>query len=89
MKRRDNLGPQYIQWHGKKANDAEWTEESRLVAFSLSGSDGGLYIAFNSSHLPTAVELPYWHGRQWQPLIDTGKVSIAALDSGGLIQEVI
>ena len=44
------------------------------MAFTLSNPSGGLYIAFNSSHLPTVVQLPFWQGRVWQPLADTGKV---------------
>jgi isoamylase len=54
---------------------ADWSEESRLVAWTLAdGAGGGLYIAFNASHRPTTLELPHWHGRSWQLVSDTGKV---------------
>ena len=74
LRQRDFVGPAAIQWHGVQAGSTDWSEASRLVAFTLSGPSGGLYIAFNSSHLPTTVQLPDWYGRQWQPLVDTGKV---------------
>ena len=74
LRQRDFVGPASIQWHGVKAGSPDWSEASRLVAFTLSGLSGGLYIAFNSSHLPITVQLPDWYGRQWQPLVDTGKV---------------
>ncbi len=65
-----------IQWHGVKPGDPDWSEASRMVAFSLRNhkTGGGLYIAFNTSHLPTTLELPHWHGRVWQIVMDTGKV---------------
>lgn len=54
----------------------DWTDTSRLVAFTLSdGAGGGLYVAFNTSHLPRLLKLPLWGGRVWQPLVDTSKVS--------------
>ena len=36
--------------------------------------DGGLYIAFNTSHRPAVVDLPQWAGRRWQLYADSGKV---------------
>jgi len=68
------LGAGQIEWHGTLAGKPDWSETSRLVAFSLSGPTGGLYIAFNSHHLPTTVQLPDWYGNQWRLLVDTGKV---------------
>lgn len=65
-----------IAWHGMQPGAADWSEESRLVAWTLAdGAGGGLYIAFNASHRPTTLELPHWHGRSWQLVSDTGKVS--------------
>ncbi|EFJ40420.1 1,4-alpha-glucan branching enzyme II, isoamylase, partial [Volvox carteri f. nagariensis] len=54
----------------------DWSETSRLVAFTLSdGKGGGLYVAFNTSHMPRLLKLPNWAGRLWQPLLDTSKVA--------------
>ncbi|KXZ41687.1 hypothetical protein GPECTOR_320g28 [Gonium pectorale] len=54
----------------------DWSETSRLVAFTLTdGAGGGIYVAFNTSHLPRLLKLPVWGGRVWQPLVDTGKVA--------------
>lgn len=64
-----------MQWHGIVAGTPDWSETSRVVAFSLGSADGGLYVAFNSGHTPVTLELPDWHGRQWRPVVDTGKVS--------------
>ena len=75
FKQQGYLGPGSIQWHGQQAGSPDWSETSQLVAFSLSGQDGGLYVAFNSSHLPVTAGLPDWPGRQWKPLLDTSKVS--------------
>lgn len=56
-------------------NTPDWTDTSRLVAFTLhDGKGGGLYVAFNTSHLPKLLQLPKWGGRVWQPLVDTSKV---------------
>ena len=74
LRQRHQLGPGSIQWHGEKAGSPDWSEDSQVVAFSLSGKNGGLYIAFNSSHEAATVQLPHWHARQWRPIIDTGKV---------------
>ncbi len=58
----------------------DWTDTSRLVAFTLSdGAGGGLYVAFNTSHLPRLLKLPVWGGRVWQPLVDTSKVGAWAV----------
>lgn len=34
-----------------------------------------MYVAFNTSHTPKVVELPNWHGRAWQLVADTGKLT--------------
>ena len=74
------MGPESLQWHGTRAGTPDWSEESRLVAFSLSSPSGGLYIAFNSGHLAANVELPHWHGRQWRPLLDSSKVNVCQME---------
>lgn len=64
-----------MTWHGQMPHQAEWTEETRLVAFSVSSTgQGGLYCAFNTSHRAQTVTLPHWPGLVWQPLMDSGKV---------------
>ena len=69
----DNGG---MTWHGQVPHEAEWTEETRLVAFTVSSpSQGGLYCAFNTSHKAQTVILPDWPGLMWQPVMDTGKVT--------------
>lgn len=65
-----------VQWHGVEPNLPDWTEASRFLGYTLSnGQGGGLYIAFNSSHLAQVVQLPNWHGRVWQLIVDTSKVA--------------
>lgn len=73
MRQSEYVGAGSIQWHGVQADKPDWSETSRLVAFTLSSSNGGLYVAFNSGHLPTTVQFPDWPGRQWRLLIDTSK----------------
>eukprot|EP00955_Chlamydomonas_euryale_P084810 364007-Chlamydomonas_euryale.AAC.7 len=34
---------------------------------------GGLYVAYNTSHLPVVVTLPRWGGLIWQQLVDTSR----------------
>ena len=64
-----------MTWHGAMPHQAEWSDETRLVAFTISSaSQGGLYCAFNTSHKPQTVTLPHWPGLVWQPVMDTGKV---------------
>lgn len=64
-----------MTWHGAMPGEADWTEDTRLVAFTVSSpSQGGLYCAFNTSHRPQTVVLPHWPGLVWQAVMDTGKV---------------
>jgi isoamylase len=67
-----------VEWHGVAPNEPDWAETSRFLALTLrkaGAAPGGLYVAFNSGHLPQMVELPRWEGRAWQPLVDTGKAA--------------
>lgn len=67
-----------IQWHGEMPNQPDWSDTSRLVAYTLSdGKGGGLYVAFNTAHMHRLLNLPRWGGRVWLPLVDTGKVAPA------------
>jgi len=65
-----------VQWHGEFPNTPDWTESSRLVAFTLSdGLGGGIFVAFNTAHTPKVLSLPRWGGRVWRQLVDTSKVA--------------
>ena len=56
-----------IQWHGIQPYEPDWSETSRLVAFTLTDHKGsGLYVAFNTSHQPRLLGLPRWSGLVWQ-----------------------
>ncbi|GIL94491.1 hypothetical protein Vretimale_670, partial [Volvox reticuliferus] len=64
------------KWEVNLPNQPDWSDTSRLVAFTLSdGKGGSLYVAFNTSHMPRLLRLPAWAGRVWQPLVDTSKVA--------------
>jgi len=75
-----------IQWHGRKAFEPDWSEENRLVAFTLTPcasnksqsledmSTSQLYIAFNTSHKTEIVELPLpLNEGHWERILDTAK----------------
>ena len=67
-----------ITWHGLVPGQPDWSEGSRFLALTVHhrrGGHGGLYVAFNTGHLPQLVQLPRWEGQSWQPLVDTGKVA--------------
>ena len=67
-----------VQWHGVIPEEPDWTETSRFLALTFrkpGAAAGGLYIAFNTSHVAQMVELPKWEGRIWQPVVDTGKAA--------------
>jgi len=67
---------QEVQWHGVEPHKPDWSETSRLVAFTITHPEAnGLYVAFNTSHKPLALSLPKWEGRVWCPLIDSSKVA--------------
>lgn len=69
------LGSDRLQWHGNLPDQPDWSDQSRLVAFSVHDPTRttGLYVVFNSAHTPTVVQLPKWEGFQWRPLVDTAK----------------
>ena len=62
-----------IAWHGVQPNQPDWSETSRLVAFTLNAADSPpLFIAFNASHVPAMLTLPdAGPGRRWKLLMDT------------------
>lgn len=66
-----------IEWHGVDPGEPDWSESSRFLGFTLkstsSSRGGGLYVAFNTGHLPVVVGLPKLHRHVWEPIVDTGK----------------
>jgi isoamylase len=64
-----------IKWHGVKASDPDWSDSSRLVAFSIVGErkSDDLYVAFNSGHAQVTVELPEIDSGYWDITADTSK----------------
>ncbi|XP_015955251.1 isoamylase 1, chloroplastic [Arachis duranensis] len=63
-----------LQWHGHSPGMPDWSETSRFVAFTMVDSvKGEIYIAFNMSHLPSAITLPERPGYRWEPFVDTSK----------------
>jgi hypothetical protein len=69
LRRKTYVNDNDVQWHGEAAFKPDWSDSSRLVAYTLKKAApavGGLYVAFNSGHTPKVVELPHWHGRAWK-----------------------
>lgn len=69
LRRKTYVNDNDVQWHGEAAFKPDWSDSSRLVAYTLKKAApavGGLYVAFNSGHTPKVVELPNWHGRAWK-----------------------
>jgi isoamylase len=65
-----------VQWHGLEPHKPDWADTSRFLAYSLAKpGGGGLYVAFNTSHLAQVVALPRWPGRVWQLVVDTSRVA--------------
>jgi isoamylase len=55
LRRSSWINDSEVQWHGTEPAKPDWTEASRFLAYTLGKpGGGGLYIAFNSSHLPQA-----------------------------------
>jgi isoamylase len=75
------LGSSDISWHGTQAWNADWSAESRLLAFMLDGryarggqqSDDSIYVAMSSHWEPLVVELPVPPaGGSWHVFANTG-----------------
>ena len=64
-----------ISWHGERAWEPDWSEESRLLAVMRSGSsdDDVVYIAMNAHWEAHDLSLPALPGgRTWHVFADTG-----------------
>jgi glycogen operon protein len=67
-----------ITWHGTRLGQPDWSENSRVLAFSLGHVDGGdyLHVMLNSYWDSLPFELPPLKGKErWSRIVDT------ALDS--------
>jgi glycogen operon protein len=76
----DGAGHPDISWHGVRAFQPDWGDDSRLVACLINGaaSDDSedLYLAFNASLYNHVVEIPPApNGGNWRAIIDTSKPS--------------
>ncbi len=67
-----------IEWHSDKVGKPDWTEQSRILAFTIGGplkKDGlrkaDIYIAFNSDEKVVKFNLPRIQGRSWRKIVDT------------------
>lgn len=72
------LDGQKIQWHGVQSHAPDWSDESRLVAFTLHDGAGEaqFYVAFNSGHEAKTLTLPSLSGGgAWDVLCDTSKAA--------------
>ncbi len=65
-----------ISWHGTKAYEADWSYDSRVLAFmvdEVAGRSGSqIYVAFNSHYEDLDFELPEIDGKKWFRVVDTG-----------------
>ncbi|TDT71576.1 glycogen operon protein [Hypnocyclicus thermotrophus] len=68
-----------ITWHGTKLNKPDWSQDSRTLAFMISGedfsddspNDNDIYVALNSYWEPLWFELPKLEGKKWYRVVDT------------------
>jgi len=76
FRQRSFLDGEKVQWHGVKPFEPDWSETSRIVAFTLQDGKSSevLYVAFNSGHKVELLELPELDdGGVWDILVDTSK----------------
>ncbi|HUY88016.1 MAG TPA: glycogen debranching protein GlgX [Pirellulales bacterium] len=63
-----------VNWHGAKIGDADWTGQSRNLAFQMHGwhSQPDLYVMFNAHWEWQKFHLPAHEGQwRWRRLVDT------------------
>ncbi len=65
-----------ISWHGTKPYKADWSHESRVLAFMVDEgreeNSSQIYVAFNSHYEDLEFELPEVQGKKWFRVVDTG-----------------
>jgi len=64
------LGNEDIEWHGAQPYQPNWSDSSRLVAFTLKGPSF-LYVAFNAAYFSQTVHLP--PNILWKEVVKTEK----------------
>jgi glycogen operon protein len=72
-----------ISWHGHEVDRPDWSEDSRVLAFMLDGSelphekrDDDFCIMLNGDHVKHSFEIPPPKaGKAWFRIIDTGRAS--------------
>jgi len=76
-----NLGCPDITWHGLKENQPDWSDDSRILAFTLCGDyakgglfkDDDIYVAMNMHWEDQVFELPRLpKGKRWHMFTNTG-----------------
>jgi len=77
LQRTSYVSDRDVQWHGEAPFTPDWTETSRLVAYTLcnTGGEPVLMIAFNTAHVSKVLELPPLNGKVWQQVADTSKLA--------------
>jgi glycogen operon protein len=66
-------GSPAVVWHGRRPDEPDWSQESRLVAFGLppTGDAGEVYVAINMHWDGVELTLPSPAGREWRRVLDT------------------
>ncbi len=62
------LTPADVEWHGMTPHHPDWSDSSRLVAYTLKG-EPSLFIAFNANPHSQSIALP--EGKQWHQVVHT------------------
>lgn len=75
-----HTSPLEVSWHGHRAWNADWSPESRFLAYTLrqrlTHMNDSLYAAFNMHWDAVDIELPQpIDGDDWYVFVDTGKSS--------------
>ncbi|MEU9005691.1 hypothetical protein [Streptomyces sp. NPDC048551] len=88
---RDSLGLPDISWHGERAWQPDWSQESRLLAVARcgAGDEDVVYVAMNSHWEAHDLELPALPGgRSWHLFADTGAEAPHDIRTPGTEQEL-
>ncbi len=74
LRRKEFLDPASIVWHGMLPKKPDWSDTSRLIAFSrMLHENAEIFVAFHAHYNETILRLPEAeNGKPWKRLIDTG-----------------
>ena len=66
-------GLQDITWHGTRLQQPDWSPQSRVLSYTLAGSDveSDIHVIMNMYWEPVEFELPQIANYPWHRLIDT------------------